>query len=146
MPAIMMCAGTQDLCYHCNQPGNPGNPLRKCGRCRFARYCSAACQTSDWRNHKQVCMDHKANLQTYADSTMEQEVKIFSKWIDAWRNALEIWGTFAADLANQSPDFLSQHRWGLLLFVAFRILVGFSASTCPWKDGRTPGNCVRNTG
>lgn len=55
-------------------------------------------------------MDLKANLVMHEGCTMEKEAKLFMKWIDAWRSALEVWGTFAADLANQSPDFLLNHR------------------------------------
>ncbi|KAJ7482393.1 hypothetical protein B0H11DRAFT_1219961 [Mycena galericulata] len=116
MPAIAMCAGSNDRCYHCDQLETE-NRLRTRGRCRVARYCSTKCQTADWRKHKQICMNHKANLETYRDAnpTIEDELKVFMKWIDAWRNSLEVWGTFAADLANQSADFLLTHSYYLSL-------------------------------
>lgn len=28
---------------------------KKCGKCKHAYYCSSACQTSDWPNHKAEC-------------------------------------------------------------------------------------------
>ena len=37
-------------CRHCGSPG-----VRRCGRCKEARYCSAACQRSDWPSHKATC-------------------------------------------------------------------------------------------
>lgn len=30
-------------------------PLLRCSRCHIARYCSVACQQSDWPIHKQLC-------------------------------------------------------------------------------------------
>jgi hypothetical protein len=27
----------------------------RCGGCRVARYCSPACQTVDWQQHRHVC-------------------------------------------------------------------------------------------
>jgi hypothetical protein len=38
-------------CRSCGQPGD-----KRCGVCRMSRYCSAACQRSDWKEHKLVCM------------------------------------------------------------------------------------------
>jgi hypothetical protein len=31
---------------------------KKCGRCRAARYCSAACQEAHWQRHKHWCRQH----------------------------------------------------------------------------------------
>ncbi|KAJ7771147.1 hypothetical protein DFH07DRAFT_805079 [Mycena maculata] len=112
MPAISVCSGTKDQCYHCGRPGN----LRACSNCQVARYCTRDCQRADWNlNHKQVCVDYKADLATYPSPTMEDEVQDFMKWNDAWKGALDAWGTFAADLANQSPDFLLTHSFFLSL-------------------------------
>ena len=30
--------------------------MPSCGGCRFARYCSVACQRNDWRRHKPECL------------------------------------------------------------------------------------------
>lgn len=29
--------------------------MRKCNACKFVRYCSEACQRTDWRLHKNEC-------------------------------------------------------------------------------------------
>ena len=29
--------------------------MQKCGRCQFARYCSAACQQAHWPRHRREC-------------------------------------------------------------------------------------------
>ncbi|KAJ6560431.1 hypothetical protein B0H19DRAFT_1234674 [Mycena capillaripes] len=46
---------------------------------------------------------------------MEKEVKIFRKWNVAWANPLFIWGLFAADLANQEPNFVLKHSYFVCL-------------------------------
>ena len=40
----------QLLCEACGRPGT-----LRCGACKAARYCSAACQKTAWREHKIVC-------------------------------------------------------------------------------------------
>jgi hypothetical protein len=46
-----MSAAISRICYVC------GTPTRlKCAGCRYARYCSSACQSAEWRRHKPVCM------------------------------------------------------------------------------------------
>lgn len=32
-----------------------GSPLRSCTRCKTTKYCSTACQSSDWPSHKDHC-------------------------------------------------------------------------------------------
>ncbi|KAJ7693904.1 hypothetical protein B0H17DRAFT_482310 [Mycena rosella] len=109
MPAFLFAAGTNDLCYCCKEPGD----LRRCGRCQIARYCSSHCQKKDWKaGHKEACMDHRAIL---AANDMEDDLKVFKKWNDLWRDALLVWGTFAADLANKQPDSLSKHSYFIAL-------------------------------
>ncbi|KAJ7129268.1 hypothetical protein C8R44DRAFT_73592 [Mycena epipterygia] len=117
MPQLHFCAGTNDQCYACDEPGDEagGNPLRRCSRCQIARYCSPECQRIDWAKHKQSRMDHKANLETYRDSSMKKELKAFLKWFDVWRAAIAVWAVFAADLANQLPDYLLDHSYFLYL-------------------------------
>ncbi|KAJ9148687.1 MYND finger family protein [Pleurostoma richardsiae] len=34
-----------------------GGPLRRCTRCRVARYCSPECQRKDWRKHRMECQE-----------------------------------------------------------------------------------------
>ncbi|KAJ7107635.1 hypothetical protein C8R43DRAFT_201046 [Mycena crocata] len=33
----------------------PELKLKRCGRCKWIRYCSVECQTADYRRHKKVC-------------------------------------------------------------------------------------------
>ena len=40
----------------CDMCGKASHSMQKCGRCREARYCSAACQASAWKEHKKVCV------------------------------------------------------------------------------------------
>lgn len=40
-------------CMACGGPGKP--KLLVCGKCRKAKYCSPACNRSDWKTHKLVC-------------------------------------------------------------------------------------------
>ncbi|KAJ7498530.1 hypothetical protein FB451DRAFT_1806 [Mycena latifolia] len=117
MPAILFDPSklTKDLCYNCNEPALDENPHRRCSRCGIARYCSPQCQRANWPVHRQTCMDHKANLSTYAVSNMEEEVNDFTRWHKVWRDALLVWGTFAADLANEPRDFLLNHSYFLSL-------------------------------
>ncbi|KAJ7682295.1 hypothetical protein DFH06DRAFT_1160769 [Mycena polygramma] len=97
------------LCFSCDGPGSTQSPLRKCSRCQIASYCSSECQRADWKRHKLICIDIKGDLE---GRDIEKEVlKVFRKWSDAWRDPLLIWGIFAADLANQEPDFLSKHSY-----------------------------------
>ncbi|KAJ6572580.1 hypothetical protein B0H10DRAFT_2237490 [Mycena sp. CBHHK59/15] len=105
MPTMLFCAGSNDLCYRCNDPGDP--KLRRCARCHVARYCSPECQKADWSNHKPICVDHKAVLQN--DAETEENLKLFMKWLDYWRNGLLAWAAFSADLANQPADYLLDH-------------------------------------
>jgi hypothetical protein len=44
-------------CFACGaKKAEKGDDLLKCGGCRFAKYCSKECQTSDWKNgHKLIC-------------------------------------------------------------------------------------------
>ncbi|KAJ7126432.1 hypothetical protein C8R43DRAFT_706866 [Mycena crocata] len=108
MSSIHVCQGTKNLCYSCNKPGNP---LRTCGKCKIARYCSTACQKSNWEVHKQTCRDHRAEFST----NIKDELKVFLKWGDAWRDPLLVWASFAADLANQPADFLLTHSYLLVI-------------------------------
>lgn len=54
------CSGgepTPTGCFKCHSlhPAGGEGALQRCSRCHLARYCSAACQRSDWPLHKQVC-------------------------------------------------------------------------------------------
>lgn len=126
MPLMEFCAGSNDRCYRCNQLGDP--KLRTCSRCRVARYCSCSstrrpsrdshpastgspqCQSDDWKKHKPNCTDHKTTLKNHPDSSMEDTLKVFVKWLDLWRGALLAWGAFSADLGNRPADYLLNHR------------------------------------
>ena len=45
---VESCAGP---CARCRE----ATAAKRCGRCKLARYCSAACQRADWPLHKTVC-------------------------------------------------------------------------------------------
>eukprot|EP01036_Dinobryon_divergens_P028319 gene28318-37250_t len=40
--------------------------LKTCGRCGGAFYCSATCQTTDWKLHKKVCRSYIENQEHHA--------------------------------------------------------------------------------
>ena len=45
--------GSLKRCMACGGPGKP--KLLLCGKCKKAKYCSPACNRSDWKVHKLVC-------------------------------------------------------------------------------------------
>ena len=53
---------TSDICQRCYRPEDLTRVLRKCTRCKAARYCSVLCQESDWAAHKGVCRKPKDNV------------------------------------------------------------------------------------
>ncbi|KAI8809210.1 hypothetical protein BJ742DRAFT_241191 [Cladochytrium replicatum] len=52
--AVVDDAHLDTLCAVCFQPASS-----KCGQCKIARYCSNACQKSDWKMHKRECLGYK---------------------------------------------------------------------------------------
>jgi hypothetical protein len=50
MPASFLLRHTCDACGSA-----PTERLKRCGSCRAARYCSAACQRAHWAEHKATC-------------------------------------------------------------------------------------------
>ena len=44
------------LCWNCFKAKLSTCPLRKCSSCGIARYCTEACQSMDWANHKTICV------------------------------------------------------------------------------------------
>jgi len=48
-------APKMNLCFHCQKEDVRDN-IRKCSRCKVARYCSKECQKADWASsHKDQC-------------------------------------------------------------------------------------------
>ena len=43
------------VCYRCMKPAFGERRLLRCGRCKWARYCSSACQKRDWAAHTHEC-------------------------------------------------------------------------------------------
>jgi len=43
---------TPECCDHC---GRSGVSLKKCSRCKVAKYCGKECQGKAWKRHKKVC-------------------------------------------------------------------------------------------
>ena len=57
-------------CAACGAAAN----LKRCSRCEKAWYCSRACQTSDWRDHKKGCYtkeERKLRKQVAKDTTVK---------------------------------------------------------------------------
>lgn len=47
-----------DRCRTCNKKvAQDGGSLKRCNRCRKARYCSAECQKKDWKKHRMECKE-----------------------------------------------------------------------------------------
>ena len=44
------------VCAACRKPPTFGTILLRCGRCKKASYCDAACQKSHWKEHKRTCI------------------------------------------------------------------------------------------
>ncbi|KAJ7068740.1 hypothetical protein C8F01DRAFT_1247233 [Mycena amicta] len=106
-----------DRCYRCDQPGT----LRRCARCQIALYCSQECQKQDWKPiHKAVCFDREErfspkNLSGDDNPLLDVYLKELAKWIQVWKDPLLVWGLFAANLANQMPDYLTDHCYYVIL-------------------------------
>ncbi|KAF7307970.1 MYND-type domain-containing protein [Mycena kentingensis (nom. inval.)] len=45
----------KDECFVCKAK-KEGHELQRCSKCRTVPYCSKACQTSDWKEHKKICL------------------------------------------------------------------------------------------
>ncbi|KDN41362.1 hypothetical protein RSAG8_07477, partial [Rhizoctonia solani AG-8 WAC10335] len=44
------------LVYRCSLCGNPSASMRRCARCKSARYCDDSCQRKHWKKgHKLTC-------------------------------------------------------------------------------------------
>ncbi len=44
-----------ELCDCCGKSGNTEVMLKKCSKCKMAKYCSKECQSNDWKHHKAKC-------------------------------------------------------------------------------------------
>lgn len=66
-------AGSQggEVCDHC---GNSGK-LSKCSGCLVVRYCSRACQTFDWKEHKQECKSKRKEKKAAGEIVYVKPVK-----------------------------------------------------------------------
>lgn len=65
--------GTQGV-QKCNTCGSMDkNLLQRCGQCRSAMYCGAACQKADWPSHKIVCKQI-ANIETVFSSGAASQI------------------------------------------------------------------------
>jgi len=48
------------ICMNCgNKKPVDGGNLKRCARCKFAKYCSKQCQVKDWKKHKKFCKKKK---------------------------------------------------------------------------------------
>ena len=53
----------------CKKCGAIAPKLDKCGKCRAAYYCNAACQKADWADHKGVCREYEPPKLKYPKPT-----------------------------------------------------------------------------
>lgn len=60
----MSTVSAKPACARCARPANACSleldastrpTLKKCSRCKFAKYCSVACQRADWPDHRAMC-------------------------------------------------------------------------------------------
>ncbi|KAK9803119.1 hypothetical protein WJX73_006959 [Symbiochloris irregularis] len=51
---------TYPKCWECTSVPGPGFKLLTCGKCKYARYCSAQCQKANWPVHKAFCSEYAA--------------------------------------------------------------------------------------
>ena len=49
-------------CANCGKAEEGDDKLKTCNSCKTARYCSRACQVSDWLKHKKACKTRAAEL------------------------------------------------------------------------------------
>ena len=49
--------------------------LKDCSKCKFAKYCSVACQKADWKNHKEPC--RTLSMMAHDLKKMEEECPDF---------------------------------------------------------------------
>jgi mitochondrial splicing suppressor protein 51 len=48
--------GSPSTCSHCSKTAEElGHELKRCAKCKNARYCSHECQKAEWKTHKKVC-------------------------------------------------------------------------------------------
>ena len=47
-----------EFCGFCKKTNKSVN-LKFCNQCRYTKYCDKQCQKSDWKNHKETCLDIK---------------------------------------------------------------------------------------
>jgi hypothetical protein len=58
-------APTTASCQVCGIPSFSNSLVAKCSRCRSSSYCSKACQSKDWPNHRRSCNrvnEHSGNI------------------------------------------------------------------------------------
>lgn len=55
MRSAYPAAGEKKMCFYCRKEEGETTKLLQCSRCKAAKYCNAACQRSDWSEHKRVC-------------------------------------------------------------------------------------------
>ena len=85
------------LMRNCEGCGVIRKGLKKCGRCKVARYCSRECQSSHWKAHKKEC------------KSLENKFKAISPFI------VKTFKTFQKSLVVRAPKMLEfqGHRTGV---------------------------------
>ena len=60
------------FCTTCTLPAAPSAALKRCSKCSVVHYCSSACQTADWKDHKAEC----SGLLQWAKEAPNDELRV----------------------------------------------------------------------
>ncbi|KAF2120217.1 hypothetical protein BDV96DRAFT_642062 [Lophiotrema nucula] len=64
-----MASDIEKVCSSCQKPA-----ALKCGRCKFAWYCSAVCQRAHWKEHKSTCKEDSTERTIYRAGDLLQQI------------------------------------------------------------------------
>lgn len=51
-----------DCCDYCALPRSSPKDLKRCSRCKIAKYCGETCQRAHWKEHKKMCIEKKYQI------------------------------------------------------------------------------------
>ena len=89
---------SSQTCFGCSQEEPSPGTFKVCTKCKFAKYCSKACQSSHWKNgHKAICTQYGSDIsrdpvaslkelrRTSIDQfqTHEEQFPVFTNWIES---------------------------------------------------------------
>jgi mitochondrial splicing suppressor protein 51 len=120
-------------CATCNK-GPPDVALKNCSRCKNTQYCSPACQKTNWKSHKLVCVspEAKASKPKVLDQPISKpftalengtwlhnrsEMDVYRLLIDVFRMRIE--DAYTIDQINTSGTIMAGETHSLKGFRAF---------------------------